>query len=93
MGGGVDFEWRDGVLTPSRGRAAAAEDGAAVSGNSADVDPIVRDLMDRHCDRGLLEDARLQMGEIAEVVRLSRAIREMTDDMDGAMDDRTVSAS
>lgn len=93
MGGGVDFEWRDGVLAPSRGRTAVAGNGAAGAKGSADPDPIVRDLMDNHCDRGVLEAARIQMDGIAEMVRLSKAIREMTDDMDSTMDDWTVSAS
>ena len=78
------------MLRPSRGRPAAAEAGG---GRIAVPDPIARELMDRYCDGGLLKDTRIQLAEIAEMVRLSREIREMEDEMDDAMEDRTVSAS
>ena len=90
MDGLDDFEWRDGVLRPGRGRPGATGSGA---GDSPALDPIVKDLVDKHCDGGLLRDTRIQLGEIAEMVRLSREIRELTDEMDDAMEGRTVSAS
>ena len=90
MDGRDDFEWRDGMLSPSRGRPEAAESGAV---DSPALDPIARDLVDKYCDGGLLKDTRIQLGEIAEMVRLSREIRELTDETDDAMEDRTVSAS
>lgn len=73
---GADFECVDGAIRPCYGRRAPVDNGTA---NGRTPHPVPGSSMDRYFDADVLAETRLQIGRMAETMRLSSEIKSLAD--------------